>query len=375
MRTRSQSRNLHHQQQQAPPPVVEPFNLKEPIENPVLPSSMDDTGSLNSAAGGNILDSKCPLDWLRIIESKSKIGEALFLIKNQSPAPTPVKAVEESCVTCGGAHSYQTCPATSGNVYRDNIQEYVSQAAAANFNQGNIGYRASISNQIRPPGFPPVFNLMLISSQSFKLPGSSIQGVSKEDFQAYVKANDAVMMECNSRFSVDTRLNSIHMTGKRIESLILACEEYSQEVLGFSNVISSGNPTPYYDLIISTASPTLTPFGDIDFLLFEEVDSFLAIEDDPTSPEVDPTYYDPDGDILLLEAILNSDPSPPHPNQGNYFPETRKDLKICEANNEKSSDNEPPEVELKDLPPHLEYAFLEGKDKLPVIIAKDLKKE
>ncbi|GJW30385.1 hypothetical protein Tco_0047260 [Tanacetum coccineum] len=78
--------------------------------------------------------------------------------KNQSPAPTPVKAVEESCVTCGGAHSYQTCPATSGNVYRDNIQEYVSQAAAANFNQGNTGYRAQISNQIRPPGFPPVQN-------------------------------------------------------------------------------------------------------------------------------------------------------------------------------------------------------------------------
>ncbi|GJT18336.1 hypothetical protein Tco_0877042 [Tanacetum coccineum] len=115
--------------------------------------------------------------------------------------------------------------------------------------------------------------------------------------------------------------------------------------------------------------------GDSDFLLFEEADSFLAIEDDPTSPEVDPTYYDPDGDILLLEAILNSDPSPPPPNQGNYFPETRKDLKICEANNENSSVNEPPEVELKDLPPHLEYAFLEGNDKLPVIIAKDLKNE
>ncbi|GKC57217.1 hypothetical protein Tco_1084815 [Tanacetum coccineum] len=59
--------------------------------------------------------------------------------KNQSPAPTPVKAVEESCVTCGGAHSYQTCPATTSNVYRDNIQEYVSQAAAANYNQGNTG--------------------------------------------------------------------------------------------------------------------------------------------------------------------------------------------------------------------------------------------
>ncbi|GJU56045.1 reverse transcriptase domain-containing protein [Tanacetum coccineum] len=169
--------------------------------------------------------------------------------------------------------------------------------------------------------------------------------------------------------------NYNHMTANRIDVIDMACEEYSQEVLGFSNVISSGNPTPYYDPIVSTSSPTLTPFGDSDFLLFEEADSFLALEDDPTSPEVDPTYYDPDGDILLLEAILNSDPSPPPPNQGSYLPEFQKDLKICETNNEKSSVNEPPEVELKDLPPHLEYAFLEGNDKLPVIIAKDLKNE
>nr|GEW85267.1 reverse transcriptase domain-containing protein [Tanacetum cinerariifolium] len=41
----------------------------------------------------------------------------------------------------------------------------------------------------------------------------------------------------------------------------------------------------------------------------------------------------------------------------------------------KSSVDEPPEVELKDLPPHLEYAFLEGNNKLPVIIAKELEEE
>nr|GFB07468.1 reverse transcriptase domain-containing protein [Tanacetum cinerariifolium] len=84
---------------------------------------------------------------------------------------------------------------------------------------------------------------------------------------------------------------------------------------------------------------------------------------------------EPEGDILLLEAILNSDPSPPPPNQGNYLPEVRKKLKICEAKNEKSLIDEPPELELKDLPSHLEYAFLEGDNKLPVIIAKNLKDE
>ncbi|GJW99738.1 hypothetical protein Tco_0183652 [Tanacetum coccineum] len=161
------------------------------------------------------------------------------------------------------------------------------------------------------------------------------------------------------------------MTANRIDVIEMACEEYSQEVLGFSDVIASGNPTPYYDPIVSTSSPTLTPFGDSDFLL-EEVDAFLALEDDPTSPEVDDSYYDPEGDILLLESFLNDDPSPP-PNQENYLPEIRKELKICEA--KKSSIDEPPEVELKDLPPHLEYAFLEGDNKLPVIIAKDLSVE
>ncbi|GJS00145.1 reverse transcriptase domain-containing protein [Tanacetum coccineum] len=102
-----------------------------------------------------------------------------------------------------------------------------------------------------------------------------------------------------------------HMTVNKIDVIDMACDEYSQEVLGFSNVIASGNPTPYFEPIVSTASPTLTPFGDSDFLLFEEADSFLALEDDPTSSEVDPNYQDPEGDILLLEAILNSEPPPP----------------------------------------------------------------
>ncbi|GJU38844.1 hypothetical protein Tco_1191801 [Tanacetum coccineum] len=105
----------------------------------------------------------------------------------------------------------------------------------------------------------------------------------------------------------------------RIDVIDMACEEYSQEVLSFSDVIASGNPTPYYDPIVSTSSPTLTPFGDSDFLL-EEVNAFHALEDDLTSSKVDDSYYDPEGDILLLEAFLNDDPSLPPPTQGNYLP-------------------------------------------------------
>nr|GEX58524.1 hypothetical protein [Tanacetum cinerariifolium] len=158
------------------------------------------------------------------------------------------------------------------------------------------------------------------------------------------------------------------MTAKRIDVIDVAFQEYSQEILGFSNTISSGNPTPFYDPIVSTTSPTLTPFGNNDFLL-EEVDAFLAVEDEPTSSDYYQPYLNPEGDIILLEAFLNYDPSPP-PYQGNYMPEVPKELKICEAHSEKSS-IDVPHVELKDLPPHLEYAFLEGDDKLSVIIAKD----
>nr|GEW64958.1 hypothetical protein [Tanacetum cinerariifolium] len=106
-----------------------------------------------------------------------------------------------------------------------------------------------------------------------------------------------------------------------------------------------------------------------------EVDAFLALDDDPTSPEVDHSYYDTEGEILLLEAFLNDDPSLPPPTQGMYLPQIRKELKICEAKNDKSLIDEPLEVELNDLPPHLEYVFLEGNDKLPIIIAKYLSVE
>nr|GEY45682.1 DNA-directed DNA polymerase [Tanacetum cinerariifolium] len=142
----------------------------------------------------------------------------------------------------------------------------------------------------------------------------------------------------------------------------------------FFDVIASSNPTPYYDPIVSTTSPTLTLFKNSDFLL-EEVDAFLAISDDPTSLEVNQSYLDTEGDILLLESFLNNDPSLPPPNQGNYLPEVHKELKIYEAKSNKSSIDEAPEVKLKDLPPHLEYVCLEVDDKLPVITAKDLSVE
>ncbi|GKD15690.1 reverse transcriptase domain-containing protein [Tanacetum coccineum] len=148
-----------------------------------------------------------------------------------------------------------------------------------------------------------------------------------------------------------------------------------EEVLGFSDSVAYGNPSPDYDPIVLNSSPTLTPFGDSDFLLLKEANAFIAVDDEPISREIDATYYDPEGDILILEALLNSESLPPLLNHKDYSPGMRKELKVVEAKTIKSSIDEPPEVELKDLPPHLEYAFLEGDDKLPFIIAKDLKDE
>ncbi|GJQ99923.1 reverse transcriptase domain-containing protein [Tanacetum coccineum] len=468
-----------------------------------------------------------------VAELKDMVRALILDKKNQTPAP--VKAVEQSCVTCGGGHSYQNCPATDGNIYRDNIQEYVSQAAAANFNQGNTGYRPQmVANQIRPPGFPPIqshqgnnqnnfnrgnnynqnrgnnFNQSQVyrpqvnQPPAYQAPVPQTHGVSKTDFDNYVKANDAVrellpgntitnpkedlkgittrsgvayqgpvipstlssslrkVMNCDTevpaeklsemartplnencsavilnkllkklgdpgRFLIpcefsgintcnaladlgasinlmpysvwkdlslpeltptcmtleladrsitepigiakDVRLmvgkfqfpadfvvvdfepdprvplilgrsflktsralidvyegeitlrvgkeaitfnldqtsrytaNYNHMTANRIDVIELASEEYSQEVLGFSDSVAYGNPSPYYNPIVSNSSPTLTPFGDSDFLLLEEANAFIAIDDEPISREIDATYYDPEGDDKLPVII------------------------------------------------------------------------
>nr|GFA49269.1 reverse transcriptase domain-containing protein [Tanacetum cinerariifolium] len=158
--------------------------------------NVNDQDSFNSAAGGNFLD-KMPADCLKIIESKSKVRQTratAVVAKVSSNSSTPAVSADvaelkdmgelkmgafhlvekrvfgeqyvnstcylkPNCVTCGGNHAYQNCPATNEDVYQDNIQAYVSQAAVANYGQGNTGFRPQmVANQIRPPGFPPVQN-------------------------------------------------------------------------------------------------------------------------------------------------------------------------------------------------------------------------
>nr|GFC27107.1 reverse transcriptase domain-containing protein [Tanacetum cinerariifolium] len=227
-----------------------------------------------------------------------------------------------------------------------------------------IGIAKDVSFKVRVFHFPADFVVIdfepdprvpLILGRCFLKTSRALIDVHKGELTLCI-GNEAITYNLDQTVRYSANYNQL--TANKIDVIESACEEYSQEVPGFTNVTASGTPTPQNDPIIFATSPTLTPFGDSDFLLFEEADAFLGLEDDLDSPKINPFYYDPKGDILLLVAILNSEPSPPLPNQEQNLPSLKEELKAYEAQTVKSSGDEPPEVELKDLPHHLEYAFL-----------------
>nr|GEW63845.1 reverse transcriptase domain-containing protein [Tanacetum cinerariifolium] len=384
-----------------------------------------DQDSLNSAAGDNFLD-KMPHECLAIIESKSKVHyshdkpvvakvstnastsdvspdvaelkdmvKALLLDKRgQNQSPASVKAAEESCVTCGGAHSYRNCPATDGNVYCDNIQEFVSQASIVNYNQGNTSYRPQMmSNQIRPPGFPPVpknqneqrnnQNRFIPNQNRGTLPSNMIANP-KSDLKAITKWNrekDNNQIEKfyqifkDMSFEISFADASILMPkfASTLKALIGNKEKLSKMARTLLNEHCSAVLLKKLPKKLGDPGKFLIPCDFPDFDADQRVPLILGRSFLKTRRALIDVFKE--GDILLLEAFLNDDPSSPPPSQRNYLPEVRKELKICEAKTDKSSVDEPPVVELKTLPPHIEYAFLEGDDKLPVIIAKDFSLE
>nr|GEY79844.1 hypothetical protein [Tanacetum cinerariifolium] len=198
----------------------------------------------------------------------------------------------------------------------------------------------SVQNKLSLPELSPTFPLIL--GRSFLKIGRALIDVYEGELTLHFgKESVTFNLYQTSRYSA----NYDAMSVDQIDLIGVACEEYSQEVLGF---YVSGNSTPSTEPIFSISLPTLTPFEDCDFLL-EETDVFLAIDDEPILPEIDNSYYDLKGDILLLEEFLNDNPSSPPP--------LPQELKIVEPQNKKSSIDEPPVVELKDLPHHLEYAW------------------
>ncbi|GJX45198.1 hypothetical protein Tco_0261874, partial [Tanacetum coccineum] len=154
-----------------------------------------------------------------VAELKDMVKALLLEKKNQTQALIPVKAVEESYLTCGGTHSYRNYPATDDNVYHDNIQEYVAQAVATNFNQGNSGYRAPIANQIRPPGTLP--------SNTITNPKVDLKGITTRSGVAYqgptipTTSSPPKVMECETEVTKDTVLPTNNESTKDVQPLVV----------------------------------------------------------------------------------------------------------------------------------------------------------
>nr|GEV91489.1 hypothetical protein [Tanacetum cinerariifolium] len=445
-----------------------------------------DQASLNSAAGGNFLD-KMPRECLAIIESKSKVRYSrnklvvtkvstttstsgispdvvelkdmvkALLLDKKSQSHAPVKAVEEICVTCGGAHSYRNFPATDGNVYRDNIQEFVSQAFVVNYNKENTSYRPPmISNQIRPPGFPPVPNNQNVQlnqrnnqnrfipnqnrgnnfnqgpvyqplvfqppayqAPSYQAPAPQTQGFSKEDFSPYVKANDVVMRHMQTQ--VPLLRARIPPPTSFLPKVVEDGPEATKDIVNPTNNGSTEDVQPQVvqsESLVLTSKPVTSPISEHVIALpivrypvgvtedvYVKVGSFhfsadfvvVDFDADPRVPLILERSFLKTGIALIdvfegeltlrvgKEAItFNLDQTSRY--SANYSDMTAKRINVidiaCEEYSQEAlvffdviSIDKPLEVELKDLPPHLEYAFLEGDDQLPVIIIKDLSVE
>nr|GEW06154.1 reverse transcriptase domain-containing protein [Tanacetum cinerariifolium] len=435
-----------------------------------------DKDSLNSAAGGNFLD-KMPRECLAIIESKYKVCyshnkpvvgkvstntstsgispdvlelqdmvKALLLDKkSQNQAPTIVKAVEESCVTCGGAHSYRNCPTTNGNVYSDNILEFISQASTVYYNQGNTSYRPSMmSNQIRPPSFPPVVENEpeatkdivhptnngstedvephVVQSKSLILTSKPVNSPTIEpvispvsalrhnlrpsipypsriqDQKLRDKANDQrekffqIFKDLNFNISFGDALILMPKFYPSIKRLLTNKDKLCElartqlnkhcsaaECLALAELDASINLMPlsvWNKLSFPDLTPTCMTLELADRLISRPVgvaeDVYVKVGSFHFSVDFIVVDFDADPRVPLIlgRSFLKTGRA-----LIDVFEETMisflKKLMLFLL----SMMILLHQVELKDLPPDLKYAFLEGDDKLPVIIAKDLSVE
>nr|GEW72939.1 reverse transcriptase domain-containing protein [Tanacetum cinerariifolium] len=290
----------------------------------------------------------------------------------------PIKAVEEVGVTCEANHSYNHCPLTRrGNefpIFHDNIQQFQT-AAVGNFVQGNPSSSSSLPcNTIPNPrneakaitiqsgisyDGPPIPSLMvekepeatkdteLLSTENIQPPSVQVHEKDKEPVD-----KPFVVLKTKTNLTYPSILLSINLNSQRLNKekhevkniveqpaerrncIIESLQNFRVIRKSSISLNNTGNPTPKYDPIVSNSSPTLTPFDESDFLLHEEADAFIAIDDEPISPEIDP-----EGDILYFENFLKEDP----------FQLPPMDLKVTEESKEKSFVNEPPEVELKEF--------------------------
>ncbi|GJX03768.1 reverse transcriptase domain-containing protein [Tanacetum coccineum] len=313
----------------------------------------NDQDSLNAAAGGNLL-SKTTREALNIIENKSKVRYS----RNKSNVSRMNTTSRESV-----SKTDERIDKLADHFPTQSRLELSAMAPSKKLLEklGDPGKFLILCNfpgmdvfKVGKFHFPTDFVVVdfeadprvpLILGRSFLRTGRALIDVYGEEITLRVD-NKAVTfnLDQTTRYS-STNDKSVN----RIDIIDAVCEEYAPELLGFSNNDSSGgNPTP-------TSEPLTSEF------ILEEIEAYL--KDDSISPEIDHADCDPEGDICLIEKLLNNDP----------FQLPPMDLKQSEVTKAKSSIEEPPELELKDLPSHLEYAYLEENNKLPVIIAKGLK--
>ncbi|GJW12940.1 hypothetical protein Tco_1578767 [Tanacetum coccineum] len=184
-------------------------------------------------------------------------------------------------------------------------------------------YHIAISEPVFPADFvgidfEPDPRVPLIIGRSFLKTSRALIDVYEGEITLRVgqmRPHSYLILDQTSRY----RLYYIIMTAKPNRVMdISKVEGILQEVLGSFPIVAYGNLLRITDQLFQFYTLTLTPFGDSDFLLLEEANAFIAIDDEPISWEIDATYYDPEGDVLILEALLNSEPLPPLPNHKDY---------------------------------------------------------
>nr|GEX43732.1 DNA-directed DNA polymerase [Tanacetum cinerariifolium] len=184
----------------------------------------------------------------------------------------------------------------------------------------------SIWKKLRLPTLNDTKMVLKLADKTISKPTGVAENVFIKVGEIILKHDDqSLTLKCGDTPSIS--YNNFESLNK-VDLIDATCEEYSEEVLGFSDAVSNEVSTPYFEPIVSNSSQNLTPFNESDFLLLEEADAFIEIDDEPISPEIDATYYDPEGDILILEALLNNDPEPPPSNQKDYFPQFIKTSKL-----------------------------------------------
>nr|GEV13318.1 hypothetical protein [Tanacetum cinerariifolium] len=310
-----------------------------------------DQDFLNSAAGGNLLERRTQ-DVLTIIKNKSKIAKLTHAVNQQTsvvttamtvilkqiqatPPPAFVKYVEDICVTCGGAHPYYQCLADDGNTFpkfQDNIQGYVL-AATANYNHGNSSYRppgASINlmplSVWKTLGLPELISTHItleLANRAICTPAEIARDVFVP-VRKFTFLTDFVIVDYESdprvpfilgRPFLQTACALIDVHG---EEMILRDGD-ERLTLNMSHDTSSYSNQPQKESInmINIFNDSYKDYLKDLFATNHLSDNLtFSSHTDLTSPEVKDDIFDPEGDIVLTEKLLNLDSAkdlpPPH---------------------------------------------------------------